>query len=151
MIFSRESLARRKSEISGLDVERAYFGARLVPGGRDFRGFDARQETGDASTRTTRRYATRSLRTPMSRSPTMSVPYLPRLIFRSWKFLVTDLGGLHSRLQDRTANGTAPSAKPEQFVGSGNTEDGAGGSADAKGGVTIDTERALQVAARIKA
>jgi hypothetical protein len=150
VIFSRESLARRKSEISGLDVNE-YVRDAFVPGSTDFRAL--RREARDWR-RVYEDY--RAVRNQIFAHAEVSQPDDVGALFaktniQELEVLVTDLVWLHSRLQDLLQNGIAPSAKR----GNSSVQDirkmaPVAARQTLQGRVTTDTERALQVAARIK-
>jgi hypothetical protein len=107
-IFSRESLAMRKSEIPGLDVNE-YVMRAFVPTASDFRAL--RREVGrwrgvyEANYRAVRNqvFAHAEVSQPDDVSALFAKTNIQEL-----EVLVTDLVGLHSRLQNLLQNGIAP-------------------------------------------
>lgn len=109
-IFSRESLAKRKSSIAGLDVQ-AYVSDAHVPTREDFRGF--RREVRDWRRIYEANY--REVRNQIFAHADVSRPEDVHGLFaktniQELELLVTDLVTLHSRLQGWLQNGTPPLA-----------------------------------------
>jgi hypothetical protein len=147
-IFSRESLARRKREIPGLDVEE-YVRGTYAPNPEDFRGF--RREVKqwrriyEANYRAVRNQVFAHVE--VSQSDEVNALFSKTNI-GELEALVVDLVAFHSRLQDLLQNGTQPAAR--QLTSSiqelrklpqSECRD------TLQGRVTNDTERALLAAA----
>ena len=112
-IFSRESLARRKSAIPGLDVQE-YVSDAYVPTQSDFRGFrrDAK------GWRRIYESNYRGVRNQIFAHAEVSQPddvggLFAKTNIQELELLVTDLVALHSRLQNLLQNGTEPTARRE--------------------------------------
>jgi hypothetical protein len=109
-IFSRESLARRKSSIDGLDVQ-AYVSDAHVPRREDFRGF--RREVKEWRKIYETNY--REVRNQIFAHAEVSQPGEVGALFaktniQELELLVTDLVTFHARLQGWLQNGTLPVA-----------------------------------------
>jgi HEPN superfamily AbiU2-like protein len=109
-IFSRESLATRKSSIAGLDVQ-AYVSDAHIPTREDFRGF--RREVKEWRRIYEANY--REVRNQIFAHAEVSQPEDVHDLFaktniQELELLVTDLVGLHTRLQGWLQNGTPPVA-----------------------------------------
>lgn len=107
-IFSRESLARRKSQISGLDVNK-YVSDAYVPAADDFRGF--RRQIKEWRCIYEANY--RAVRNQIFAHAEVSQPDDVHALFARTKIqelevLVTDLVTFHSRLQNLLQNGFRP-------------------------------------------
>jgi hypothetical protein len=146
-IFSRDSLARRKSEIAGLDVNE-YVRDAFVPTAMDFRSL--RREVREWR----RIYETnyRAVRNQIFAHAEVSEPedvgaLFARTNVQELEILVTDLVGLHSRLQNLLQNGNAPTL----VRGNSSVQAIRTMAAEVRhtlhGRVTTDTERALLAAA----
>lgn len=110
-IFSRESLARRKSEIPGLDVDE-YVRDAHVPTAEDFRSF--RREVKEWRRIYEANY--RAVRNQVFAHAELSKPEDMGALFaktniQELELLVTDLLTLHSRLQSLLQNGFEPTAR----------------------------------------
>jgi hypothetical protein len=109
-IFSRESLAIRKSSIAGLDVQ-AYVSDAHIPTSEDFRGF--RREVKEWRRIYESNY--REVRNQIFAHAEVSQPEEVHDLFaktniQELELLVTDLVALHTRLQGWLQNGTPPIA-----------------------------------------
>lgn len=150
-IFSRESLARRKSEIAGLNVQE-YLQGKFFPGTADFRGF--RREVKDWRRIYENNY--RAVRNQIFAHAEVSKPEDVHALFaktniQELEVLVTDLVGLHTRLQDMLQNGLAPTLKRgNSSVQSIRKLAPAEARRSLQGRVVVDTERALLLAAGVK-
>jgi hypothetical protein len=107
-IFSRDSLARRKSEIAGLDVNK-YVRDAFIPTAMDFRSL--RREVKEWRRIYEANY--RAVRNQVFAHAEVSEPDDVGALFaktnvQELEGLVTDLVGLHSRLQNLLYNGIAP-------------------------------------------
>lgn len=107
-IFSLDSLARRKSEIAGLDVEK-YVSKAHVPTADDFRGF--RREVKEWRAIYEANY--RAVRNQIFAHVEVSRPddvhgLFAKTNIQELELLVTDLVEFHSRLQGLLQNGTRP-------------------------------------------
>jgi hypothetical protein len=107
-IFSLKSLARRKSDIAGLDVER-YVSDAYAPTVDDFRGF--RREVAEWRRIFEANY--RAVRNQIFAHVEVSQPDDVHALFaktniQELEVLVTDLVEFHSRLQGLLQNGTRP-------------------------------------------
>ena len=150
-IFSRESLARRKSEIAGLDVDE-YVRAAFVPAAGDFHSF--RRAVKEWRRIYEANY--RAVRNQIFAHSEVSQPNEVGALFaktniQELEVLVTDLVGLHSSLQNLLQNGIAPIlARGNSSVQDIRKMPPAEGRRTLHGRVTTDTERALLSAADIK-
>jgi DNA-binding ferritin-like protein (Dps family) len=146
-IFSRESLAERKSSIAGLDVQ-AYVSDAHVPTREDFRGF--RRDVKEWRKSYKANY--REVRNQIFAHAEVSQPQDVHDLFaktniQELELLVTDLVSLHARLQGWLQNGTRPAA----VRGNSSVEDlrklpVSKSRYTLQGRVIQDTERSLQVA-----
>jgi hypothetical protein len=143
-IFSRESLARRKSEIQGLDVDK-YVSEAYVPTADDFRAF--RRQVKEWRRIYEANY--RAVRNQIFAHAEVSKPDDVGTLFaktniQELEVLVTDLVGLHSRLQNLLQNGIAPTlVRGNSSVQAIRKMPPAERRRTLHGRVTTDTERAL--------
>jgi AbiU2 len=150
-IFSRESLAMRKSEIPGLDVQE-YVSHAHIPTASDFRGF--RKEVKVWRRIYEANY--RAVRNQVFAHAEVSKPGDVGALFAKTNIqelerLVTDLVTLHSRLQDWLQNGTPPVAsRTNSSVQALRKLPHAESRHTLQGRVTSDTERSLIAAAQVK-
>ena len=149
-IFSRESLAGRKSAIAGLDVNE-YVRAAFVPTAETFRGF--RREVKEwrqiyvANYRAVRNQI--FAHAEVSQSDDVGALFAKTNV-RELEVLVTDLVGLHSRLQNLLQNGIAPTAtRGISSIPAIRKLPPSKSRHTLHGRVTTDTERALLSAAHI--
>jgi hypothetical protein len=147
-VFSRKSLARRKSDILGLDVQ-PYVNAAYEPTAADFRSF--RREA-----RVWRRIYEanyRAVRNQIFAHVEVSKPEEVDALFaktniQELEVLVTDLIAFHSRLQDLLHNGTQPlQRRPNSSVQELRKMTEGERRGTLHGRVVNDTERSLLVAA----
>lgn len=149
-IFSRESLAERKGEIPGLNVQE-YVSDAYVPTQADFRAFrrdvKAWRRIYESNYRAVRNqiFAHAEVSKPQDVGGLFAKTNIMEL-----ELLVTDLVALHSRLQNLLQNGAEPTAKPgivsvqelRKLTPSKRRN-------TLQGRVTGDTERALLAAAHV--
>jgi hypothetical protein len=146
-IFSRESLAARKSTIQGLDVQ-AYVSDAHIPTSEDFRGF--RREVKEWRRIYQANY--REVRNQIFAHAEVSQPEDVGALFAKTKIqelelLVTDLVALHTRLQGWLQNGTSPmAARVNSSVQELRRLSASELRSTLQGRVIHDTERSLQVA-----
>jgi HEPN superfamily AbiU2-like protein len=146
-IFSRESLATRKSSITGLDVK-AYVSDAHIPTHEDFRGF--RREVKEWRRIYEANY--REVRNQIFAHAEVSQPEEIHNLFAKTKIeelelLVTDLVALHTRLQGWLQNGTPPvGTRGNSSVQELRKLSAAESRYTLQGRVIHDTERSLQVA-----
>lgn len=146
-IFTRESLATRKSSIQGLDVQ-AYVSDAHVPTAEDFRGF--RREVRDWRRIYEANY--REVRNQIFAHAEVAQPEAVHDLFaktniRELELLVTDLVALHARLQGWLQNGTRPAAvRGNSSVQELRKLPVSESRYTLQGRVIRDTERSLQVA-----
>ena len=149
-IFSREFLARRKSQVPGLDVNK-YVSDACVPTPEDFRGI--RREVREWRRIYEANY--RAVRNQIFAHAEVSEPADMGALFaktniQELEVLVTDLVGLHSTLQNLLQNGIAPAlARANSSVQAIRRMPPAEARHSLHGRVTTDTERALLAAAEI--
>lgn len=149
-IFSRESLARRKSDIAGLDVNE-YVRDAFVPTAADFRSF--RREVKEWRRIYESNY--RAVRNQIIAHAEVSQPDDVHALFaktniQELEILVTDLVGLHSRLQNLLQNGIAPTlARGNSSVQELRKMNPSDARRTLHGRVTADTERAVLAATAI--
>lgn len=149
-IFSRESLARRKSEIAGLDVNE-YVRDAFAPTADDFRGL--RREVKEWRRIYEANY--RTVRNQIFAHVEVSQPDAVGALFartniQELEFLVTDLVALHSRLQNLLQNGIAPVlVRRNSSVQAIRKMSPSEARHTLQGRVTTDTESALLAAAGI--
>jgi hypothetical protein len=149
-IFSRDSLARRKSEIAGLDVN-WYVRDAFVPAATDFRSF--RREVKEWRRMYESNY--RAARNQIFAHAEVSQPDDVHALFaktniQELEVLVTDLVELHSRLQNLLQNGIAPIlTRGNPSVQAIRKMKPSEARHTLHGRVVIDTERALLAAVEI--
>jgi hypothetical protein len=147
-IFSRESVARRKSEIAGLNVSE-YVRDTFVPTAIDFRSF--RREVKEWRRIYEANY--RAVRNQIFAHAEVSKPDVVEALFaktntQELEVLVTDLVGLHSRFQNLLQNGIAPTlARNDSSVQAIRKMTPSERRRTLHGRVTNDTECALLAAA----
>lgn len=150
-IFSCDSLAKRKSEIAGLNVE-AYLKGKFFPEAKDFRAL--RREVRDWRRIYEENY--RAVRNQIFAHSEVSKPEDVHALFAKTNIgelevLVTDLVGLHTRLQDMLQNGFAPALRRgNSSVQAIRKLAAAEARHSLQGRVIVDTERALLLAAGVK-
>jgi hypothetical protein len=146
-IFSRESLANRKSSIAGLDVQ-AYVSDAHIPTSEDFRGF--RREAKEWRRIYEANY--REVRNQVFAHAEVSQPEHIGALFaktniQELELLVTGLVALHGRLQGWLQNGTPPvAARGNSSVQELRKLRPAKLKHTLQGRVIHDTERSLKVA-----
>jgi hypothetical protein len=146
-IFSRESLATRKSTIAGLDVQ-AYVSDTHIPTRDDFRGF--RRDVKEWRRIYEANY--REVRNQIFAHAEVSEPEDVHDLFaktniQELELLVTDLVALHTRLQGWLQNGTNPkAARVNSSVQELRKLPAPKLRSTLQGRVIHDTERSLQVA-----
>lgn len=149
-IFSRESLARRKSGLARLDIDE-YVRKSFVPTAEDFRGL--RREVKEWRRIYESNY--RAVRNQIFAHAEVSQPDDVHALFaktniQELEVLVTDLVGLHARLQNLLQNGIAPTlVRSNSSVQVIRREPPPEARYTLHGRVTTDTERALLGAAEI--
>jgi hypothetical protein len=147
-IFSRESLARRKSQIPGLDVSK-YVSDAYLPTADDFRGF--RRQVNEWRRIYEANY--RAVRNQIFAHAEVSQPDDVHALFaktniQELEVLVTDLVTLHSRLQNLLQNGFRPTGdRVNSSVQALRKMSAAQCRNTLHGRVTSDTERSLLAAA----
>ena len=147
-IFSRDSLARRKSEIAGLDVNK-YVRDAFIPTAMDFRSL--RRDVKEWRRIYEANY--RAVRNQVFAHAEVSEPDDVGALFaktnvQELEGLATDLVGLHSRLQNLLQNGIAPTlVRGNSSVQAIRTMQPPEARHSLHGRVTTDTERALLAAA----
>ncbi len=147
-IFSRESLARRKSEIQGLDVDK-YVSDAYVPTPDDFRGF--RRQVREWRRIYEANY--RAVRNQIFAHAEVSQPddvhaRFAKTNIQELEVLVTDLVTFHSRLQNLLQNGFKPAGdRVNSSVEALRKMSTAECRNTLHGRVTSDTERSLLAAA----